>query len=86
MEGRLWQGNGRDREGEKEIKRKGRRQSKRKTGAWPLRKDIQGTHTEKDKKKRQCLWDSTALNWGISYSADKVENSTVFTAKPVIRK
>lgn len=44
------------------------------------------THTEKDKKKRQCLWDSTALNWGISYSADKVENSTIFTAKPVIRK
>ena len=32
------------------------------------------------------LGDSTALNSGISYSADKVENSTVFRVKSVIRK
>lgn len=59
---------------------------KRQIGHIHTQKDKTNTHRKTNKKDKECLWNSTALNWGISYNADKVENSTVFNVKAVIRK
>lgn len=59
QDGKLWEGNGRDREGDKKIKRKGRRHRTRERQTKPPRhtKKTQrrplGTHTEG--QKTECL-------------------------------
>lgn len=77
----------RNREGEKKTKRKGRRHLSRERqdhwGTLRKHKDHWGTHTKgtHSEGQRQRVSHSNELNLGKSYSAGKVENSTVLLWK-----